>query len=83
MEASTLLSLLSGGGVFCYFKRSAKIADSWPGQKLIGFLGKILICFAYLHRPSARCNPTRRWNKKVAKDIDLYLDYHLLSMVSF
>jgi hypothetical protein len=28
---------------------------------------------------SARCNQTRRWSMKVAKAIDLYLDYHRLN----
>jgi hypothetical protein len=30
-----------------------KIVDTLPGKKLIGFLEKILICFAYPHRHDA------------------------------
>ncbi|MGP8051187.1 MAG: hypothetical protein ACLPYB_11335 [Desulfobaccales bacterium] len=53
------------------------IEDHLPGKKLIGFLGKILIWFAYPHRHDA-IKPGGG-GMKVAKAIDLYLEYHQLN----
>ena len=51
---------------------------SLPAEKLIGISVKVLICSVYQHHQTDE-PILRRWSMKVAKAIDLYLDYHRLN----